>query len=1128
MQLHVFGPLAAVCNGAEVSLPLRNHSRHLLARLAIDVGVWLDRDMLALEMWPSLERSLGRQKLRRHLFDVRAWLNKHCGDGVLMAQREKVRLVTNPALQIDLFESPLYADGALGGSQVHEWLLGTNITLLEGIDELWVQPHRTRIRRKIDEILPKGIDDLVADDRLSEAYYLAQHWCEFEPTSERRYRVLMWLSSRLGDTGALRRWFAKCQDELAREHGIAVSARTEAFFKSIVQGVVPAWENLHSAGFEAEPHGLNRGLPSWKGELFGRRETLNAIQQLLSRSNRVTIVGTGGVGKTALATCLAQNVVDRYRDGVNWVDLAGIDDPKLLAQFIVESIGIDAVPGREPVVQLRSYLAQHRVLFVLDNCEHLLDAIKTLVERIWDGDVSADLLATSRIPIGFEYEHVWNLEPLSCESTTPGILGPALQLLIERVRQSRNPDEFHDSELPAALRVSELLDGIPLAMELAAARCEFLDLHQVADMLAQYFNVLVDSRRDRATRQSTMWSAIDWSWQLLEQQHRDLLTTTAVFRGGFDTRAAVELERARQEGRLPEWSDSPPRSRSEREQYREVADQLEWLVRNSLIAKVTDARQRVRFRLLEPIRHFAEAKMVAEKRDRAASMGHIEYFAQLAIAARGGLSGEERPRWNELLKLEHDNLRHAMAGMRIQEDAQQRLQVGTSLFRYWYASGHFGWELDWLRASVAQREPFGPDETVAEALHLIGICHYAKGECVVALEFFSRSSEQYSALQDDASIVRSMVMCAYCHTLLGEIGKARSDANRALTLANEDPALSIQALDALGYIDRISGHYTQSRESMMRVLDLHRDSDSTPDEQYSTISNLGWIAWSTGALDEATDWLHEARMIAETIDSKPMRLEATVAQIEVLVCYGRLEEAALAAREGVELAKDLGDGFGEANALTMLGIIELAKERWPTARLYLRRADSGFRAVEAISELATVLCYAMELTDRMGDETVGLNARTDDDQLPAIEHDPHAQAMLHRSFAWRAWTAGDHETGLRTMVEALRMHVDLGERFEALRCFEAVGSLLARLGRGRLAEGALAAAAALRDEIGARPWPVDVTAVAAAREAIREAAMETHDLDADDELEALPVGAEDVVAWLERELEYDGASPAEN
>ncbi len=1109
--------MAVVYQGATVVLPKRRDSRALLAALAIESNHWLERQTLAARLWPADEPRSARSKLRRHISDVRAWLATVEAADHLETIQGRVRLCVGPGFRVDLGDAPLGLDGPIAAQEIVGWLSDHDIRLLPDLEGAWVETARQHFEQQLDAVLPRAIDELVARQDIVSALAIATQWHRLDRTAEQRYQALIWLTASLGDFEESARWFVRASEALASSLALEVSHASKDLHNAIQRGLEPPWTPLRPRSEEFPDRANGPGLPALQGELFGREQDLERARLRLSRVGRMTVVGTGGVGKTSLALRLAHRMSTRYPDGVGWVDLSALSEPRLVAQHVLESFGLETPPGQDERVRLSSFVMQHRALIVLDNCEHLVGHVQELVNWVWAPGATVHLLATSRIAVGYGSEEVLNLEPLPWESGDVGRIGPAQELLLARVRMARGGKEAGKSERAAAARVAERLEGIPLALELAAARTTFTGLDQVAELLDRYFEVLVDRRRDRDDRQRTMWSAIDWSWRLLEAEQQRLLAVTGVFRGSFDTSAAVEIAGALRTGRTPRWTGEAPAMREEREAAKQVASGLDTLTAHSMVTRIVGSDGALRYRVLEPIRRFAVARLEEAGQLEITTRGHAAYFAELCIAARAGMASEQRPTWHARLDLELDNIRHAMVGLGLPEALDRRLQVGTSLFRYWYAKGLFHWEFDWLRESVvlAQRVASVPDETIASGLHMLGAVEYAKGQFSEAVEFFNRSIDQSRILGDDHALSKSLVMRAYCRTFVGQTVQAREDAEEAERRAGKNLGLRIQALDAQGFIDRRQGRYANARASMMRALQLHRDSDSPPDEQFATISNLGWTAWRTGEMDEALDWFREARMVAETVDSNPMRIEAAAGEAEANLCLCRLKDADGLAREALELSREVGDVFGEANALTVLGLLEFAQENWTKARVLFRRAEVAYRGIEGGGGLATTRCYRAELADRIGDVATWHSGELDRQTLAVEIDDPHAAAKILRRDGWMSHFAGHEDAAVQRLIESLRMHIDLGERFETARCFEAVGRLLARSARPRLAAGALDAGAALRDEIGARPWPADVSAVAEARETIDSLLSDDAGSRLDDASSPAPVGAEAVVAWLE-------------
>ena len=362
------------------------------------------------------------------------------------------------------------------------------------------------------------------------------------------------------------------------------------------------------------PPGLQRPLPQYVTRFIGREQEQNDILQLLEQARVLTLTGAGGSGKTRLASRLAARASDRFPDGVSWVELATISAPGLVASTLAQALGLRPFPGQTELDVVVSHLESRRALVVLDNCEHLLDEAARVAEVLGRRCPHQTTLATSREPLRAEGEIEWRVPCLSLPSGVKAEASEgsdAVRLFVDRATQVRPDFTLTAENGPGVVRICRQVDGIPLAIELAAARLRAFSIDQIADGLSDCFHLLTSGRRTALPRHQTLRASVDWSHDLLSDDERVTFRRLAVFTGGFTLQAAESV------------------CASEGVDRRDVLSLLAALVEKSLVqADGNDSV--VRYRLLETIRQYAlerldEAGETKEARDR-----HCEFFVDLA------------------------------------------------------------------------------------------------------------------------------------------------------------------------------------------------------------------------------------------------------------------------------------------------------------------------------------------------------------------------------------------------------------------------------------------------------------------------------------------------------------------
>ena len=335
---------------------------------------------------------------------------------------------------------------------------------------------------------------------------------------------------------------------------------------------------------------------------------LTQVRELLAENRLVTLTGAGGAGKTRLAIQVAGQLAGEFTDGVWYVDLAPITDPELVPVTAARALGLPDQPGRSTMDTLTRFVADRQMLVVLDNCEHLLDACAALVVALLEACPGLTLLATSREPIGVAGEVSWRVPSLS-------LADEAVELFTDRARHARPDFTITDDNAAVVAEICARLDGLPLAIELAAARVRALSLAEILDSLHDRFRLLTGGARTAVRRQQTLRASVDWSHALLTEPERVLFRRLAAFLGGFDLDAAQAVAGG-----------------GEVERY-QVLDQLTLLVDKSLVV-AENSRGRTRYRLLETVRQYAQEKLGESGEADAVRTRHRDHYTAMAAAAR--------------------------------------------------------------------------------------------------------------------------------------------------------------------------------------------------------------------------------------------------------------------------------------------------------------------------------------------------------------------------------------------------------------------------------------------------------------------------------------------------------------
>ncbi|MBA2570183.1 MAG: adenylate/guanylate cyclase domain-containing protein, partial [Chloroflexi bacterium] len=463
-------------------------------------------------------------------------------------------------------------------------------------------------------------------------------------------------------------------------------AAPEHLFQLIVPGVPSVFPPLRS--IDARPNNLPADVTSF----VGRVAEITAVRELLTGHRLVTLTGPGGTGKTRLGRRVAWEALGEFDDGAWFVDLSPIVDPNLVASAIGQVLEVREQPDRPLVDALKAHLADRRILFVLDNLEQVT-AAGPLVADLLASASGLRVLATSRVPLHIYGEQEYPVLPLAVPHVDPDapvdvaslVESEAVRLFIERARAARPDLRLDADDARAVAEICARLDGLPLAIELAAARTKLLPPRALLQRLDSALTLLASTAMDLPPRQRTLRGAIDWSYDLLDDPDRELFARLAVFRGGFTLGTAESVAAGAIDGRPA----------------LDVMAGIESLLDKSLLrASQTDHAGEVRIAMLETIREYALERLAATGAEDAIRRRHADTFLALAEAAEPHLTGADLAQWLDRLTHEHDDVRAALSWAIETGEAATGLRIGYAVWRFWHQRGHLREGRDWLSRLV--------------------------------------------------------------------------------------------------------------------------------------------------------------------------------------------------------------------------------------------------------------------------------------------------------------------------------------------------------------------------------------------------------------------------------------------
>jgi len=488
----------------------------------------------------------------------------------------------------------------------------------------------------------------------------------------------------------------------------------------------------------------SNNLPALLPSLIGRTEALADLRGQLLEAERgvLTLTGTGGSGKTRLALAVACEVADwtGFPDGVWLAELAPVGDPSLAPAAVAASVGVKEQAGRPIRDTLLEELRSRSLLLILDNCEHIVDACAALTDELLRNCPGLRILATSREPLRIPGERVWRVPPLSAPDARATLKveelarNPAVQLFVERGQAVQSALTLTAETSQAIARICARLDGLPLAIELAAARARVLSPDQILARLDDAFRLLVGGSRTAATRQQTLRATLDWSYRLLSPAERTRFERLAVFAGGFDLDSAEAI-----------WSAD------ERAGGADALEMLTGLVDRSLVTAQPVAGA-MRYRLLEPVRQYAEQWLTERGDWEATRRAHADYFLRLAEQGEAGLKGADAHAWEARLKVENDNLRAVLRRSIDHGEPEAPLRICSALRNFWLQYGFRNEGRRWLEEALAGGWAEVPAAVRANAVFSAGVLASATGDFRASRAWFEHAAECWRGLGDRAGL----------------------------------------------------------------------------------------------------------------------------------------------------------------------------------------------------------------------------------------------------------------------------------------------------------------------------------------------------------------------------------------
>jgi predicted ATPase/DNA-binding SARP family transcriptional activator len=884
-----------------------NKSKQVVKLLALAPHHALQRDQVQDLLWPDHTLDAATKNFHVALYHARHLLAGDPGatSRYLPLHRGQITLCRDAAytVDVDLFEvAATTARRTRDLAAYREALkLYTGDLLPEDRYEDWAEQRREDLRR-IYLALQLDLAHMHEErGEIEQAIEVLEGLVVSEPLHEQAHARLMRLYARIGQRQHALQLYERLQKALKAELDTVPDVAIEHLYNAIRGGQFPgvpiasAPAEIAAASAMIQQTSRQHNLPVQLSSFVGRTAERAELRRLLTTTRLLTLLGTGGSGKTRLALQVAADLVEHDRSRVWLVELASLSEARLLPQVILNALGIEEEPRLPPLTTLVSKLQTMELLLLLDNCEHLVDGCARVIHTLLEGCPGVRVLSTSRTALRVPGEVLWRVPPLSLPEPDPSSSGAdvlqseAVRLFVERACCREPGFTITAANAEAVVEICRRLDGLPLAIELAAARVGTVPIKQIAMRLDDALALLTGGNRT-VLRQRTLRTTLDWSYNLLDQSERGLFDRLSVFVGSWTLEAADAVGGGEDGG------------------Y-DVLDVLGQLVDQSLVVAETRADGGIRYRMLEPVRQYARQRLEQSGEVNATRRRHALVFLALAEAAEHELTGPQQATWLARMEEEHDNLRAALTWTLESGEAELGLRLAAAIRFFWQMRGHLDEGCRWLKLALANG---GAASTPlrAKAVSAAAALAEEQGDYQQAKELWSQGLALWRDVDDRQGISLCLNGLAHVAGYMGDYTTARAMYAESLGLERESgnlERLAITLNDLALVLLLHDGDYAQAMTLLKESLELERQQ-----------GNKFGIIMALNNLALALTYQHQ------------------------------YEAAAAVSSESVTLGKELGDKLGLGVAFLNIGMGAIDQKRYDQAVAALQESlllfqDQGFK-----------------------------------------------------------------------------------------------------------------------------------------------------------------------------------------
>jgi len=882
------------------------------------------RESLSALFWPDYDQSKAFSNLRRTIWEV----HQAIGDDWFIAERELLYLNQDAVVELDVarFLDSLSQSCQQTNIPLRVSLLSDTVKLyrnhfLTGFSlkdaypfNEWAFAESEELKNKFAEALTLLIDSYCAMNQARSAITHARRLVSIDPLNEGTHRQLMDVYIQAGQHSEALKQYQTCEQILRKELNLDPQPETRALYKRIRKGDVKPVQAI-----KPEPVISEHNLPLQISSFIGREKEIDEVKNLIAKNRLVTLVGTGGIGKTSLALQVGHTLLNEYPDGVWFSALYALSNSNLVPQTVAAVFDIRETSDRPIIEILTNVLREKKNLLILDNCEHLLDACSQISTTLLTHCPNLKILATSREVLNITGEATYQIPSLSIPEQSEASLEKltdyeSIRLFTERASLTLSSFVLTTDNAQTVIDICHKVDGIPLAIELAAARTNILQVAEILDQLQNSFALLSTDKSMALSRHQTMQASLDWSWDLLNTDEQMFMRKLTVFAGGWTLESAQQVCGG------------------------DVLGLTNSLVKKSLIAVNQEAGRETRYRFHEMIRQYAHEKLVKAGEEDNSRTQHLKYFLTFSEQADYAVRGPAQLEWDARLNNERDNIRAALKWA-LKTDIEAGLYLSGRLWFFWESfnmpeGAH--WLAEFTKTDQANLYPRAKAKALFAHVRLLELLQHTDQARRIAEECVELSKACNDPLGEIDGLLAWGDITNLPKQLLVKLAREAFIKSQAIN----DTWRQALALGIWGW-DRRDPEQVRARWE--KSTDLFREvGDSIYLVNY--LCHLAQFEFSMGYLDSAKKRLDEAGLLSQQMNRKRTWLTVLHASGNLAALLGDYDQARVSLQKGLALGEELGERMESLWCRVKLGSLALHQGNLLEARQLLIQSTKEFQA----------------------------------------------------------------------------------------------------------------------------------------------------------------------------------------